>query len=128
MCDVKMSDVGFDGVLQPQARVCAQPQGPDQDHTKHIGQTTASNALFFYQLAVGADMSHGFFHDKVINIQSTLLRKIDTLNQINDDPACEYFFYDHDDPSSNDKTNGISFGVNFGNNTRQQHDMRDSNA
>ena len=71
MCDVKQSDVSCDGLLQPQARVCAQPQGPDRDHTKHIGQTTASNALFFYQLAVGADMSHGFFHDKVLNIHST---------------------------------------------------------
>ena len=124
MCDVKQSDVSCDGLLQPQARVCAQPQGPDQDHTKHIGQTTASNALFFYQLAVGADMSHGFFHDKVLNIQSSQHRKNDTHNQIDDDPACEYFCYDHDDHSSNDKTNG----VNFGDNTRQQHDMRDSNA
>ena len=113
MCDVKQSDVSCDGLLQPQARVCAQPQGPDQDHTKHIGQTTASNALFFYQLAVGADMSHGFFHDKVLNIHSTLLRKIDTLNLIDDDSGYEYLCHGHCDPSSNDKKNGDCYAGPF---------------
>ena len=90
----------------------------------HVGQTMASNAFFFYQLAVGADMSHGFFHDKVINIQSSLLRKIDTLSKIDDDPGCEYLYYDHYDHSSNDKINDVSFGDN----DRQQRDKRDANA
>ena len=91
MCDVKQSDVSCDGVLQPQPRLCAQPQGPHQIHANRIGCTTASDASFFYKLNVGADMSHGFFHDKVIKIQSSLLRKNDTHNLIDDDPACEYF-------------------------------------
>ena len=124
MCDVKQSDVGCDGVLHPQARCSTKTSSPDQVHANHTGQTTAPGAFFLYKLCVGADMSHGFFHDKVIKIHSSLLRKNDTHNLIDDDPACDYFFYDHDDHSSNDKTNG----VNFGDNTRQQHDMRDSNA
>ena len=124
MCDVKQSDVCCDGLLQPQPRSCAQPQAPDPIHANHVGRTTPPDALFFYKLRVGTEMSHGFLHDKVFNNQSSQHRKNDTHNQIDDDPACEYFCYDHDDHSSNDKTNG----VNFGDNTRQQHDMRDSNA
>ena len=69
-------------------------------------------------------MSHGFLHDKVFNNHSSLLHKNDTHNQIDDDSACEYFCYDHDDQSSNDKSNG----VNYGDNDRQQHDKRDNNA
>ena len=33
----------------------------------------------------------GFFHDKVIHNHSTLIRKVDTSNLINDDPGYEYF-------------------------------------